>query len=76
MKIYELMKERNFKLFLDDLWDHIELLIEIPCRDNLRKCKIIFTTREEAICNPMQPDKKKKVGCLLAGEALQLFRQK
>ncbi|OWM82924.1 probable disease resistance protein At5g63020 [Punica granatum] len=76
--ILELMKDKNFLLFMDDLWDAIDLLIDlgIPCHDHQNKCKIIFTTRSVEVCNRMKADKSKKVECLPPDDALQLFRQK
>lgn len=76
--IRDLMKKRNFLLFLDDLWDSIDLHkdIGIPIHDHPTKYKIMFTTRDEKVCNRMQPDKRKMVGCLPPNEAVELFRKK
>ncbi|XP_031374711.1 probable disease resistance protein At5g63020 isoform X2 [Punica granatum] len=76
--ILKSMKDKNFLLFMDDLWDAIDLLIDlgIPCHDHQNKCKIIFTTRSMEVCNRMKADKRKKVECLPPNDALQLFRQK
>ncbi|XP_031373267.1 probable disease resistance protein At5g63020 isoform X2 [Punica granatum] len=76
--ILKSMKDKNFLLFMDDLWDAIDLLIDlgIPCHDHQNKCKIIFTTRSVEVCNRMKVDKRKKVECLPPNDALQLFRQK
>lgn len=76
-RIQLLMKDMNFLLFLDDLSDPINLLedVGIPCGDNPKKYKIIFTTRDERVCNGMKADKTKRVGCLPPDEALQLFHR-
>ncbi|OWM82921.1 probable disease resistance protein At5g63020 [Punica granatum] len=75
--IQSLMREKNFLLFLDNLWDHIELLTDLGIpRDHPKKCKIIFNTRDEGVCSSMKPNRTKKMECLPQDEALQLFRQK
>ncbi|OWM82901.1 hypothetical protein CDL15_Pgr005301 [Punica granatum] len=76
-KILSIMKEKKFLLFLDDIWDQIDLLeLGIPSHNYQHKSKIIFTTRSLKICGLMQADRTKKVECLPPDEALQLFRGK
>ncbi|PKI36056.1 hypothetical protein CRG98_043527 [Punica granatum] len=50
-KIFSEMKKRSFLLFLDDVWEEIDLLnLGIPYRGHEWKSKIIFTTRSEERC--------------------------
>ncbi|OWM80008.1 hypothetical protein CDL15_Pgr009986 [Punica granatum] len=57
--------------------EEIDLLnLGIPCRGHERKSKIIFTTRKEDVCGQMQAERKKKIVCLPADKALELFREK
>ncbi|XP_031372174.1 disease resistance protein RFL1-like [Punica granatum] len=76
-KILSIMKKKSFMLFLDDIWEEIDLLnIGIPSRGHQHRSKIIFTTRSEEVCGLMQADRTKKVGCLSPHKALELFREK
>ncbi|XP_031375326.1 LOW QUALITY PROTEIN: disease resistance protein SUMM2-like [Punica granatum] len=71
------MKRKSFLLFLDDVWDEINLLnIGIPYRGHQRQSKIIFTTRSGEVCGLMQAERTKKIGCLPRDKALELFREK
>ncbi|PKI31420.1 hypothetical protein CRG98_048191 [Punica granatum] len=76
-KILNIMKRKSFLLFLDDVWDEINLLnIGIPYRGHQRQSKIIFTTRSGEVCGLMQAERTKKIGCLPRDKALELFREK
>ncbi|OWM82903.1 probable disease resistance protein At1g15890 isoform X1 [Punica granatum] len=76
-KILIIMKRKSFLLFLDDLWEDIDLLnLGIPSHNHQHKSKIIFTTRSEEVCGLMQADRTKKVECLPQHKALELFREK
>ncbi|XP_031371973.1 probable disease resistance protein At5g63020 [Punica granatum] len=76
-KIYSIMKRKSFLLFLDDIWEKIDLLnLGIPYRGHEWKSKIIFTTRSEEVCGQMQAERTKKIDCLPPDKALELFREK
>ncbi|XP_031371968.1 disease resistance protein RPS5-like [Punica granatum] len=76
-KIFRKMKERSFLLFLDDVWEEIDLLnLGIPSRGHPHKSKIIFTTRSMEVCGVMQADRTKKVECLPPDKALELIQEK
>ncbi|PKI48241.1 hypothetical protein CRG98_031364 [Punica granatum] len=75
--ILKIMKEKNFLIFLDDIWEEIDLSnLGIPSRNHQRKSKIIFTTRLKEVCGSMQAERTKKVDCLPPNKALNLFREK
>ncbi|PKI64239.1 hypothetical protein CRG98_015349 [Punica granatum] len=76
-KILKIIKEKNFLIFLDDVWEEIDLLnLGIPSRNHQHKSKIIFTTRLQDVCGSMHAERTKKVECLPADKALKLFREK
>lgn len=76
-KIHSVMKRTKFLLFLDDIWERVDLVnIGIPSTSNENESKIIFTTRSEEVCGSMQADRSIKVECLPTDKALELFREK
>ncbi|KAK4781212.1 hypothetical protein SAY87_017318 [Trapa incisa] len=76
-KIFNVMKRTKFLLFLDDLWNRIDLVsIGIPSTSNQNELKIIFTTRSEEVCGSMQADRSIKLECLPTDKALELFQEK
>ncbi|XP_050234355.1 probable disease resistance protein At5g63020 [Mercurialis annua] len=71
--VSELLGEKKFILFLDDLWDRLDLVkIGVPLR-NENGSKIVFATRSEGVCNEMKAQVKVKVNCMPREEALKLF---
>ncbi|PKH69648.1 hypothetical protein CRG98_050078, partial [Punica granatum] len=76
-KILNIMKRKSFLLFLDDVWEEIDLLnLGIPSPDHQHKSKIIFTTRSGEVCDLMRAERTKKIDCLPPDKALKLFREK
>ncbi|KAH7665892.1 P-loop containing nucleoside triphosphate hydrolase protein [Dioscorea alata] len=85
--IFEFLKNKNFLLLLDDIWEKVELpeKLGIPLphhqsqnrEDRSPRCnhKVIFTTRKDDVCAGMKADKKIKVECLDGEEAWNLFKQ-
>uniref|UniRef100_A0A6N2MG41 Uncharacterized protein n=1 Tax=Salix viminalis TaxID=40686 RepID=A0A6N2MG41_SALVM len=70
----ELMKKQEWILILDDLWESFELsAVGIPVP--LKGCKVIFTTRSNAICQRMGSQVITKVRPLSEREAWTLFME-
>ncbi|KAL5975098.1 hypothetical protein ACLOJK_031774 [Asimina triloba] len=70
-----LMQEKKLLIILDDLWEQIELAdLGIPF--NNEDCKIIFTTRREAVCRQMETQINIKVDVLSKDESWKLFKEK
>ncbi|XP_040369934.1 probable disease resistance protein At5g63020 isoform X1 [Rosa chinensis] len=68
---------KKFVLFLDDLWERVEITkIGVPFPDKHNKCKVLFTTRSEDVCGLMDAHVKIKVECLASEKAWTLFQQK
>ncbi|XP_058105980.1 disease resistance protein At4g27190-like isoform X2 [Magnolia sinica] len=73
-KLYARLKNVNYLLILDDLWEKISLKqVGIPKPDKINRCKIAITTRSFAVCNDMDVDKAIKVGALTEEEAWNFF---
>ncbi|MQL76024.1 hypothetical protein Taro_008406 [Colocasia esculenta] len=55
--LFRVLTKKKFLLLLDDLWEELDLeKVGIPCPaddDNYKQCKIVFTTRDEAVCSDM-----------------------
>ncbi|KAF8388140.1 hypothetical protein HHK36_026806 [Tetracentron sinense] len=76
-RICSVLRKKKFLLLLDDIWDRVNLeLVGIPHPDSENKCKVVFTTRSEAVCGRMEAQKKIRVECLRWNEAWDLFRNK
>ncbi|KAJ6857967.1 disease resistance protein [Populus alba x Populus x berolinensis] len=70
----ELKKRRRWILILDDLWNSFDLhKVGIPV--SLKGCKLIITTRSEAICQQMNSKNNVKVNPLPDEEAWTLFME-
>ncbi|CAL9010403.1 unnamed protein product [Prunus brigantina] len=75
--IFRILNTKKFVLFMDDLWEPVELTkVGVPAPDSRNKFKIIFTTRSEEVCSQMDAQKKIKVGCLTWEKAWNLFQEK
>ncbi|CAO2827699.1 unnamed protein product [Amaranthus hypochondriacus] len=75
--IYEILKDKQYILMLDDVWQRIDLLeVGIPLLDDQNHGKVIFTTRSEEICGLMQANRKIKVTCLSWEKSWALFKEK
>lgn len=48
----------------------------IPCKDGCKNCKVIFTTRDQDVCNFMDTDQTIEVPLLQDEESRHLFRLK
>ncbi|PIA31302.1 hypothetical protein AQUCO_05100082v1 [Aquilegia coerulea] len=75
--IFNVLKTKKFLIFLDDIWERIDLpSIGVPPPSFENKSKIMFTTRSEEVCGLMEVDKKVRVECLSWDEAWTLFQEK
>ncbi|CAL9010483.1 unnamed protein product [Prunus brigantina] len=75
--IFGILNTKKFVLFMDDLWERVELTkVGVPAPDSRNKFKIVFTTRSEEVCGHMDAQKKIKVGCLTWDKAWNLFQEK
>lgn len=73
--IFNHLKNKNFLLLLDDLWEHVDLLeVGIPPPNESNIQKVVFATRSEEICCVMEADKRIKLECLQPDEAWELFK--
>uniref|UniRef100_A0A6N2KZW1 Uncharacterized protein n=1 Tax=Salix viminalis TaxID=40686 RepID=A0A6N2KZW1_SALVM len=71
---HELMKKQRWILILDDLWNSFELH-EVGIPMALKGCKLIMTTRSEAVCQQMNSRNNVKVYPLSNEEAWTLFME-
>ncbi|CAL5431309.1 unnamed protein product [Camellia sinensis] len=63
-------------VILDDVWKKLELKdIGIPFGADHKSCKIVLTSRSEAVCNDMHTQKKITVQVLPEDEAWNLFKE-
>uniref|UniRef100_A0A6N2KSA9 Uncharacterized protein n=1 Tax=Salix viminalis TaxID=40686 RepID=A0A6N2KSA9_SALVM len=70
----ELRKKQKWILILDDLWNTFELpKVGIP--EPVKGCKLIMTTRSEAVCRQMNSKNNVKVNPLSNEEAWTLFME-
>uniref|UniRef100_A0A6N2KK44 Uncharacterized protein n=1 Tax=Salix viminalis TaxID=40686 RepID=A0A6N2KK44_SALVM len=70
----ELRKKQKWILILDDLWNTFELH-EVGIPDLVKGCKLIMTTRSEAVCRQMNSKNNVRVNPLSNEEALTLFME-
>ncbi|KAF9598283.1 hypothetical protein IFM89_026550 [Coptis chinensis] len=72
-----LNQERKTLLCLDDVWEPMELVkIGIPYKNAGNRCKVIFTTRIQSVCESMEMDEKIEVKVLSEVDSWNLFRSK
>ncbi|CAH2047751.1 unnamed protein product [Thlaspi arvense] len=63
--IYNYLRKKRFVLFLDDLWEKVDLVeIGIPFPTTQNRCKLAFTTRSKAVCACMGVEDPMEVKCL------------
>ncbi|KAL6139769.1 hypothetical protein ACLB2K_058071 [Fragaria x ananassa] len=75
--ISSLLSRKKFVLFLDDLWERVDITkIGVPFPDQHNKSKVLFTTRSEDVCGIMSAQQKILVECLPWDEAWNLFQEK
>ncbi|KAF8392105.1 hypothetical protein HHK36_022447 [Tetracentron sinense] len=74
--IFNALNKKKFVLLLDDIWDGVDFEnVGVPRPDIKNKCKVVFTTRSEAVCRHMEAHKNLEVECLPWNEAWKLFEQ-
>ncbi|KAI3974071.1 hypothetical protein MKX01_026468 [Papaver californicum] len=76
--IFKMLRNKNFLLLLDDIWEAIELVTigVSKITIQLTKSKVAFTTRNEQVCRLMEADRSIKIECLDEDQAWILFQQK
>ncbi|KAJ9160127.1 hypothetical protein P3X46_025558 [Hevea brasiliensis] len=73
-RLFEVLKDKNFVLILDDMWNYIPLeMVGIP--DNVKSCKLVLTTRSLNMCRKMDCQKNIKVKLLSLKASRELFFQ-
>ncbi|GAB4850160.1 hypothetical protein Ancab_029455 [Ancistrocladus abbreviatus] len=76
-QVLGLLKSRKFILFLDDLWERLDLSkVGIPLQNTQHGCKVVFTTRSKEVCGKMEAHRKIEVSCLNWEMAWALFQEK
>ncbi|CAA0312006.1 unnamed protein product [Arabidopsis thaliana] len=75
--LYNILREKSFVLFLDDIWEKVELdKIGIPDPTSHKGCRLVFTTRSLNICTSMGDEEPMEVQCLEENVAFDLFQMK
>ncbi|AEE32835.1 putative P-loop containing nucleoside triphosphate hydrolase [Arabidopsis thaliana] len=75
-KIFEILSKRRFALFLDDVWEKVDLVkAGVPPPDAQNRSKIVFTTCSEEVCKEMSAQTKIKVEKLAWERAWDLFKK-
>uniref|UniRef100_A0A1J3HJE6 Putative disease resistance protein n=1 Tax=Noccaea caerulescens TaxID=107243 RepID=A0A1J3HJE6_NOCCA len=75
--LYNFLKKKRFVLFLDDIWEKVDLTeIGVPFPTTQNKCKVVFTTRSQEVCSRMGVEDPMEVQCLAENEAFDLFKKK
>uniref|UniRef100_A0A803LZP4 WRKY domain-containing protein n=1 Tax=Chenopodium quinoa TaxID=63459 RepID=A0A803LZP4_CHEQI len=75
MILLQILLARKFILFLDDVWEYIDLpMVGIPIGNLDNDYMIILTTRSIHICEAMEVDRTIEAQVLSRKESLQLFR--
>ncbi|CAH8313074.1 unnamed protein product [Eruca vesicaria subsp. sativa] len=75
--IYNFLRKRRFVLFLDDLWEKVDLSeIGIPVPTTQNRCKVAFTTRSQEVCARMGVENPMEIKCLKENEAFGFFQKK
>ncbi|XP_062105374.1 probable disease resistance protein At5g63020 [Humulus lupulus] len=75
--IFNVLKKKKFILFLDDIWERIDLVeVGIPSPNRQNGSKLVFTTRSMEVCSSMSVDKQVEVKCLPWEESWKLFQEK
>ncbi|XP_006286837.2 probable disease resistance protein At1g63360 [Capsella rubella] len=76
-RLFNFLKEKRFVLFLDDIWEKMELVeIGVPDPRTQKRCKLAFTTRSTDVCARMGVEKPMEVQCLGGNDAFDLFQMK
>ncbi|CAH2048043.1 unnamed protein product [Thlaspi arvense] len=78
ISLHNFLLKKKFVLFLDDLWQKVELFeigVPFPTRGKNR-CKVAFTTRSQEVCARMGVQDPMEVQCLADNESFDLFQKK
>ncbi|KAL5717775.1 hypothetical protein ACHQM5_010741 [Ranunculus cassubicifolius] len=71
-----LLQEKTVLIILDDIWKGLDLAkVGIPWGEDHKGCKIVLTTRREAVCNSMDTQKNVELECLSEHDSWNLFRK-
>ncbi|KAG2277674.1 hypothetical protein Bca52824_060229 [Brassica carinata] len=75
--LYNFLRKRRFVLFLDDLWEKVDLAeIGIPIPTTQNRCKVAFTTRSQEVCARMGVENPMEIKCLGENDAFGFFKKK
>ncbi|KAL0804171.1 hypothetical protein Bca101_096661 [Brassica carinata] len=77
-KIFDILSKRRFALFLDDVWEKVDLgkvKAGVPPPDAQNRSKVVFTTCSEDVCKEMSAQTKIKVEKLAWELAWDLFKK-
>ncbi|CAA7024017.1 unnamed protein product [Microthlaspi erraticum] len=75
-KIFEILSKRRFALFLDDVWEKVDLVkAGVPLPDGQNRSKIVFTTCSDEVCREMGAQTKIKMEKLPWERAWDLFKK-
>ena len=77
LHLYNFLKTKRFVLFLDDIWETVELdRIGIPDPTSHNGWRLAFTTRSLNVCTSMGVEEPMEVQCLADDDAFDLFKRK
>ncbi|KAL0884847.1 hypothetical protein Bca101_008828 [Brassica carinata] len=75
--IHNVLRRKKFVLFLDDIWEKVNLsTIGVPFPSRETGSKVAFTTRSQDVCGGMEVDDEIEVRCLGTDKAWDLFKKK
>uniref|UniRef100_M4EDR4 Uncharacterized protein n=1 Tax=Brassica campestris TaxID=3711 RepID=M4EDR4_BRACM len=75
--IHNVLRRKKFVLFLDDIWEKVNLsTIGVPYPSRETGSKVAFTTRSRDVCGRMGVDDPIEVCCLDTDKAWDLFKKK
>nr|VDD59058.1 unnamed protein product [Brassica oleracea] len=75
--IHNVLRKKKFVLFLDDIWEKVNLsTIGVPYPSKVNGSKVAFTTRSRDVCGRMEVDDPIEVRCLDTDKAWDLFKKK
>ncbi|CDY26628.1 BnaA09g46490D [Brassica napus] len=75
--IHNVLRKKKFVLFLDDIWEKVNLsTIGVPYPSRETGSKVAFTTRSRDVCGRMGVDDPIEVCCLDTDKAWDLFKRK
>ncbi|XP_010418251.1 PREDICTED: probable disease resistance protein At1g63360 [Camelina sativa] len=75
--LFKFLKEKSFVLFLDDIWEKVDLAeIGVPDPRKQKGCKLAFTTRSVDVCARMGVERPMEVQCLADNDAFDFFQTK